>query len=350
MRWHRLLLLCVVALVLALQPLQTAAEEAKGDGSDAASAASGGPPKSARDDDPVIQLVRGLRNEAMKANDRKDYEKAVEKLREAITHMHYRVFGPGREEVEDPKDQAMDASMYAQILTDYGNVLVRAKLYVEAVDVLEDAVEILKRVYGESHPSFGLSTRSLADAYMAKKDYKNAIEKFKVLRKHVRLGLGKDHEAHVEANLRIGECYKELGDLKKAVKAYKKAVGMGKDGVPSGEVTLVTKGVAETYMAMATALTMLGEMDEAAKAGELARSILKEREGEDTLAYAFSLNALAGVRMRQQKGSEAYQLLHQAHAIAVKIYGPKHEMARASAKTLKEVKTHLDALKKKDEL
>lgn len=330
-----LLALCVCFLLLTLEPqLADAKKKSKKNKQST-------PATSARDDDPVIRAVRGLRNQAMQAMDKKDYSTSIEKIREAITKMHDRVFGETRQLITDPKEQSLDAASYAQLLSDYGSVLIRDKQYEEAVDVLEDASTMMQKIYGDSHPSYGLAIRSLADAYMAKKEYRQAIDKYKTLRRHVKLGLGVTHEAYMEASLRIGEAYKQLGDLKRAVKVYKKVIKE-----QDGQVNMETKGVAELFMELAMAQNQLGgDIDDAVQNAEAARAMFKEREGDETLNYAFSLNALAGVKMRQHKIVEAHQLLHQAHTIALRLFGKDHKMVQASAKTLQEVKAKVDEIR-----
>ncbi|GMF16653.1 unnamed protein product [Phytophthora fragariaefolia] len=282
----------------------------------------------------------------MKLNDAKDFGGAIEQLRGAITLLHERVFGEGRHAVTDPADVSQDAALYAQILNDYGAVLIRAKQYDEAVEVLEDSVAMVHKIYGDSHPSLGLSLRSLADAYMAKEQFQKAVNRYKTLRKHVKKGLGVTHEAYIEASLRIAEGYKKLGKKKKNLKVLKDAVK-----AQGGEINGLTTGIAELYMELSTAHVAVNEIDEALRAAETASAIFLQRDGEDTLSYAFSLNALAGVKMRQKKVNDAIELLDRAHRIAVKIYGENDPITQASAKTLREVKEYkLDLQAEKDEL
>lgn len=342
----RVALLLSLCLLLVLQPQLTDAKKAKKKATTPAptpaaeEAPTPAPTHSARDDDPMIKAVRKLRNTAMRHMDKKEYEQSIEKIREAIAKMHDRVFGEVRATIEDPKEQSMDAAYYAQLLSDYGTVLIRDQQYDEAADVLEDASAMAKKIFGDSHPSYGLAMRSLADAYMAKKEYRKAIDRYKTLRRHVKLGLGVSHEAYMEANLRIGEGYKRLGDLKRALKVYKKVI---RD--QDGQVNMETKGMAEIFMELATTQNLLGvDADEALRNAEAAREMFKTRDGDDTIDYAFSLNALAGVKMREQKIDEAYQLLHQAHNIALRIYGEDHKMVLASGKTLQDVKKRMDEL------
>jgi len=282
----------------------------------------------------------------MKLNDARDFKGAIDKLRGALTLLHDRVFGEGRHAITEKEDLSQDAALYAQILNDYGSVLIRAKQYDEAIEVLEDSVAMVERIYGDSHPSLGLSLRSLADAYMAKEKYKKAISKYRTLRKHVKIGLGETHEAYIEASLRIAEGYKKLGNKKNTLKVLKDTVK-----AQGGEINGLTTGVAELYMELSTAHLALNEVDHALRAAETASAVFLQRDGENTLTYAFSLNALAGVKMRQKQVDDAIELLEHAHQIAVKIYGENDAITQASAKTLKEVKEYkLDLQAEKDEL
>ncbi|KAF4319080.1 hypothetical protein BBO99_00006479 [Phytophthora kernoviae] len=299
-----------------------------------------------RDNDPVIQEVRGLRNAGMKLNDAKNFKEAIDKLREAIRLLHNRVFGEGRHAITDPQDISQDAALYAQILNDYGSVLIRAKQYDEAIEVLEDSVAMVDKIYGDSHPSLGLSLRSLADAYMAQEKYQKAINKYKTLRKHVKKGLGVTHEAYIEASMRIAEGYKKLDKKEKHLTVLKNTLK-----AQGGEINGLTTGIAELYMELSTAHLAVNEIDDASRAAETASAVFLQRDGEDTLAYAFSLNALAGVKMRQQKVDDAIGLLEHAHKIAVRIYGENDVITKASAKTLREVKEYQEDMQsEKDEL
>ncbi|KAJ0408466.1 hypothetical protein ATCC90586_008404 [Pythium insidiosum] len=349
-RWTRwlvaLALLCaLVATPATLADAKKARAKARSPAATPAatsSASSAPPPRSPRDDDPVILKTRGLRNEAMQHSDKREYDASIEKLREALTLMHDRVFGAGREAVK-AEERPMDASYYAQLLNDYGGVLIRAEEYDEAIDVLEDAISMVEKIYGQSHPSFGLSLRSLADAYFAKKNYDTAIATYKKLRKHMKKGLGAAHEGYIELHLRIADAYKQLGKRAKAVRALKKVLEE-----QGGEVNGATKGIGEVYMELSTLQLKMGELEAAQRTGETAVAIMRARDGDESEAHAFSLNALAGVRMAQKRVEESYRLLQQAHRIAVRVYGKHHAMVKASKRNLDEVKRRLDATK--DEL
>ncbi|TMW69430.1 hypothetical protein Poli38472_001586 [Pythium oligandrum] len=327
--------LTVLLVLVATLLLHAHAEEAEAPKKSAAT--------QAHDDNPVIQTVRGLRNTAMRSNDQKNYPHAIDDLREALTLMHDRVFGATRATITDSTEQSLDAALYAQLLNDYGSVLTRAKDYDEAIDVLEDAVEMIKRVFGKSHPSYGLALRSLAEAHFAKENYETAIEKYKLLRKQAKLGLGTTHEGYVEVHLRMSQAYQKMGDMKKAVKVLKKVL---KD--QGDDVNGATQGIGEVYMDLASLQTKNRELDDAERAGEAARAIMKLRDGENSVTHAFSLNTLAGVKMAQNKVAEAYELLKQAHWIAIKVFGRKHKMVEASQKTLDQVKQRLEDEKKRD--
>lgn len=304
--------------------------------------------KTARDEDPDIIKVRGLRNAATRHGDKREFEEAIEKYREALTVMHDRVFGKGKDKVTNPKDRSLDASMHAQLLTDYGNMLIRMKQYEEAVEVLQDSAEMLQRIFGKSHPSYGLAVRSLADAHMALKQYRPAIDNYKKLRFHMERGLGKQHEGYIEANLRIGEAYKALGKLKRAVKVYQRALEDQGD-----ELNGATRGIAEILMEMATAQVKLKDLDAAEHAAQLARDFFGLREGKRSLQCAFSLNALAGVKMHQGLIQEAYNLLEEAQSIAVAVHGASHPIAQDGQRNLEQVKKRLDDLEaqgRKEEL
>ncbi|DBA02022.1 TPA: hypothetical protein N0F65_000269 [Lagenidium giganteum] len=341
-RWWRWALVIAVCLLLLTSHEVDAAKKKKTKKKTSATSSSeptSDAGHSDRDDDPVIIEVRGLRNTAKQLTDKKQFDGAIKNYRDALTLMHDRVWGAGKEAVTDKKHRSMDAAMYAQLLNDYGTVLTRVKEYDEAVEVLADAVEMIKRVFGESHPSYGLAIRSLADAYMGRKDYRQAIEQYRTLRVHVARGLGERHEAYVETHLRIGEAYKALGKPKQAIKTYKRALE-----AQGEEIDVTTRGIAELFMELSTAEAQVGKLDDALASAIHARALFEAREGQNSLEYAFSLNAMAGVHMKKQQVREALDLLQEAHKIAVALYGERHQIVRDSQRNIDQVQLRLTDL------
>jgi tetratricopeptide (TPR) repeat protein len=293
-----------------------------------------------RDEDPIIQKVRKLRNIALQSNDGKDFSKSIENLREAITHMHGRVFGEEKNKILDKKDQAQDASLYAQLLNDYGNVLTRVKEFNEAILVLEDAVAMNKQLYGATHPSYGLSVRNLAETYMQNKNFKQAVKKFKILRYHIERGLGKQHEAYVEVCLKISKAYEQLKLPKKAVQSLLKVIEAhgGMD-----ELDDEGQGIGELFLQLTTLQTSLGQLKEALDAGYRAKRIFAVRDGKNSINYAFSLNAIAGVQVAQDQVKEAHENLQKAHKIAERLYGSNDPLVKESRRTLKSIESRIES-------
>ena len=234
----------------------------------------------------------------------------------------------------------------------------RAEEYEEAIHVLEDAVSYNKKLFGKSHPSYGLSMRNLANAYFENKQYEKAVEKFKILLFHVRRGLGLQHEAYMESGRKIGQAYRKLGRLQQAVRVYEKLLtnigafisptqkliiyGRNDDQYPDLAAALLQLGVGEIYMDVANVQLQLGNLEEASFAAKQARSILRKRDGHKSLSYAFALNTLSGVQVHRKDIAAAYKLMLQAHGIAKSIYGDAHDIVKTSKTNLEKTKNLLE--------
>lgn len=322
---------------------------------------------SIHDSDPEIQRVREVRNEAMRLNDLQDYNQSIHIVREAVSTLHNRVFWKKKSEIPTEKSKSpnlkdlirqMDAILLTQVLNDYGNILMRAEQYEEAIHVLEDTVSYNKKLFGSSHPSYGLSMRNLANAYFENKQYENAVKKFKILLFHVRRGLGLQHEAYMESGRKIGQAYRKLGKLEQAVRVYEKLLGniggfisppqelimydKNDDQYPELASALLQLGVGEIYMDLANVQLQLGNLEYASFAAKQAREILKKRDGPKSLSYAFALNTLSGVKVHQKEISAAYKLMRKAHQIARKIYGDSHDIVISSKRNLEKTKKLLE--------
>ncbi|KAL0583950.1 hypothetical protein ABG067_006218 [Albugo candida] len=322
---------------------------------------------SIHDSDPEIQRVREVRNEAMRLNDLQDYNQSIHIVREAVSTLHNRVFWKKKSEIPTEKSKSpnlkdlirqMDAILLTQVLNDYGNILMRAEQYEEAIHVLEDTVSYNKKLFGSSHPSYGLSMRNLANAYFENKQYENAVKKFKILLFHVRRGLGLQHEAYMESGRKIGQAYRKLGKLEQAVRVYEKLLGniggfisppqelimydKNDDQYPELASALLQLGVGEIYMDLANVQLQLGNLEYASFAAKQAREILKKRDGPKSLSYAFALNTLSGVKVHHKEISAAYKLMRKAHQIARKIYGDSHDIVISSKRNLEKTKKLLE--------
>ncbi|OQS01737.1 secreted RxLR effector peptide protein [Achlya hypogyna] len=280
------------------------------------------PPK---DDDPALVKIRILRNEALKLKDKREFGQSVVKLDKAI-----RALRDLHESRTDDKKRTADAALLGQTLNELGNVLAMDHRYEDAERVLKQSVDLNLKVLGDSHPSYSLALRNLAEVYMALDKYDEAISSYKTLKFHAQQGLGKQHAACIDASRRMGESFMKLNKPKKAAKVYKTILKQLDLPTPesSGEI-MGEPGVGEIYMGLANALLKLNKLDDAIAYAERAEHIMRVRDGENSMNYAFTQNVLAGIYTHKGDEDTALDYLESAQRIAVREYGLTHEMVKA---------------------
>ncbi|KAF0711533.1 Aste57867_5227 [Aphanomyces stellatus] len=293
-----------------------------------------------KDDHPELFNIRTLRNDALKLKDKGSYEKAADKLDQAMRKLQAL-----HESRDDPKKRAADASLMAQTLNELGNVLMADKQYETARRVLVQAVDLSKRIFGPSHPSYSLALRNLAEVYLALDQHEEAIEAYKKLKGHAEKGLGKGHETVIDAARRMGESYEKLHRYKKAIKVYKKVlgdIGLGGDSIPNELLPAAHEaGVAELYQGLASCLMKSNQFDDALKFATLANKIIKRRDGATSMSYAFSLNLLAGTNTYMGRETDALKLLKDAQKIATKAHGENHPLIEQGERNIEQLEARI---------
>ncbi|KDO28925.1 hypothetical protein SPRG_22180 [Saprolegnia parasitica CBS 223.65] len=305
------------------------------------------PPK---EDDPALSKIRVLRNEALKLKDKRAYGQSVQKLDKAIRSLR-----DLHESRTDAKKRTADAALLGQTLNELGNVLALDQRYEDAERVLKQSVDLNLKVLGDSHPSYSLALRNLAEVYMALDKYDEAISSYKTLKFHAQQGLGQQHAACIDASRRMGESFQKLGKFKKAVKVYKTILKQLDLPTPesSGEI-MGEPGVGEIFMGLASSLLRVDKLDEAIQYGERAEHIMRVRDGENSMGYAFSQNVLAGIYTHKGEEDVALDYLETAQRIAVREYGLTHEIVKAGQRNIERLQDRVqekkDRKKRKAEL
>ncbi|OQS05851.1 secreted RxLR effector peptide protein [Thraustotheca clavata] len=286
-----------------------------------------------RDDDPRLQKIRILRNEALKLKDNRSYGKSVKKLDKAIRQLR-----DLHESRTDVKKRTADAALLGQTMTELGNVLALDQRYQDAERVLKQAVDLNLKVLGDSHPSYSLSLRNLAEVYMALDKYDEAISSYKTLKFHAQQGLGQQHSAVIDASRRMGESFEKIGKTKKAIKVYKTILKQLDLPTPESSGPIMSEpGVGEIYMGLAGCLLKVNKLDEAIVYGERAEHIFRIRDGENSMTYAFSQNVLAGIYTHKGEEDIALDYLENAQRIAVREYGLTHDIVKAGQKNIEQL-------------
>ncbi|KAG9412097.1 hypothetical protein AC1031_017726 [Aphanomyces cochlioides] len=314
----------------------------------------GNPP--VKDDDPALVEIRILRNDALKLKDKKNYGEAITKLDKAIRGLR-----DLHESRTDPKKRAADASLMAQSLSELGNVLMADKQFLSAKRVLEQAVDLSKRLFGPSHPSYSLALRNLGEVHLALDQHEDAIKSYSDLKSHAEKGLGKGHETVVDAARRIGESYEKLNKFDDAIQAYKDVLsdlGLGESIPKNLAASAHEAGVGEIYQGLASCLMKRNKLKEALTYATVASGIMKRREGATSMAYAFTLNLMAGINTYLSSETKALEYLKKAQKIALKNHGEFHPLVSQGETNIKQLEERIqkkqamakDELVAKDEL
>lgn len=284
-----------------------------------------------------MDVLRKLRNESFKLKDENRIGVALEKQEEAIGIIEDIV----AQDDLSKKDRITYSALQSQVYSDFSHLLALEKQYESALNYLSKARVILHKVYGTTHPSYGLLLRNVGDVYLEMGDYKNAIVTYKQLKYHLSKSLGVRHEAYMEATLQIGKAHTAMGNYKKAKRTYgtllKQLQHEDGEGLEDEEGLDTLPGIGHVYMGYSTALANLKEKEQALAYATRARKVLKAEKGSSSIEYAFSLNNLAGVYSTMGEHDKSISYLKAALRISKKIHGTQHPLVQEAERNLNQM-------------
>jgi CHAT domain-containing protein/tetratricopeptide (TPR) repeat protein len=188
-----------------------------------------------------------------------------------------------------------------------------------AAPFAECALEIRRRILGETHPAYAESLGNLALLYKSQADYARAEPLYRQALEIRKQALGETHPDCAVTLNNLAALYESKGDYARAEPLYLQALEIRK------------KALGETHPRYATSLNNLAciyqSRGDYARAEPLLRQALEIRKnalGEMHLDYAGSLDSLAALYRNQADYARAEPMYRQALDIVKKVLGETH--------------------------
>ena len=221
---------------------------------------------------------------------------------------------------------------HADLLSDLAEAYLRSGEALKAIDVLEEAGVMLRKLHGASSPMYGVALNRLGDAHFEAGKYAEAAGLYKLLLP----GMRKDFAGNVEhpALRKTIEHYARAsahaGKHGVAAKAYAELIDTVPPGAESREET------AELSLKAASEFATAGKPKAALPHAEKARELFAAGVGgdDDAMRHAMSLNGLAGVLERLDRHDEALAAMAQALEIARAQRGDNDPIVASGRKNL----------------
>jgi tetratricopeptide (TPR) repeat protein len=229
---------------------------------------------------------------------------------------------------EIPEDLS-EKSIY---LMDIGNLYDFNGCYREAEPLLKQSLEIMRKIYGEYHPSVAISLNNLALLYYEESKYNEAEPLYKQSLEIRRKIYGEYHPSVATSLNNLAELYDEEGRYDEAEPLYKQSLEIRRKiyGEYHPDVAGSLNNLAALYLKK-------GKNDEAEPLFKQALEIRRKIYGEYHPSVATSLNNLAALYLKKGKNDEAEPLFKQALEIFRKIYGEYHPSVATSLNNLAEL-------------
>lgn len=219
-----------------------------------------------------------------------------------------------------------DLAVYYSDLGDYG----------KAIELGTQAMETRKRLLGEEHPLFVISLDNLAYYYSEIEDYEKAIEfgtQVLEIRKKV---LGEEHPDYVTTLTDLALYYYDFGDYEKAIMFNTQALTIRKKVL--GEEHL---DCAYSMGNLASCYSKLGNYSKAIELGTKAMDIFKKELGKEHPDYLTYLGNLAFYHDKFGEYKKALELNKQVVKIKEKVLGEEHPDYASSISSLAINYSHL---------
>jgi tetratricopeptide (TPR) repeat protein len=206
--------------------------------------------------------------------------------------------------------------------------------YNQAEPLLEQALELKKRLLGEDHPDVATTLNNLAGLYESQGRYNQAEPLLEQALQLTKRQLGEDHPDLVATSLNnLAGLYYSQGRYDEAEPLYRQALELTKHHLGENHPDLATSlnNLAGLYYSQ-------GRYTEAKPLYEQALELTKRHLGENHPALANSLNNLAGLYYSQGRYTEAEPLYEQALELCERVLGVNHPnsvLCRKNLETLR---------------
>ncbi len=201
--------------------------------------------------------------------------------------------------------------------------------YHEARELHEQALAIVRKVYGEEHPSVAASLTGLAAVLQALGDYDRARQLHEQALAIRRKLYGEEHPDVATSLNNLAAVLQALGDYDRARELFEQALAIWRQVYGEEHPSVAT-----SLNNLALVLEALGDYHRAREMHEQALSIRRQVYGEEHPSVATSLNNLAEVLRALGDYDRARQLHEQALAIRRKLYGEEHPDVATSLNNL----------------
>lgn len=227
----------------------------------------------------------------------------------------------------DRLDTAHDET--AELLNDAGRYLLKRAQFTEARQLLNRAMAISARRYGDSHPKLSAIANNLGRVYERMGDDAVAVRYFELALTIDQSAYGAEHPHVAEVINNYGICIQKQGDRQQARDKFAYAAQLYEMHYGSEHPKL-----ANILNNLGYAMQSIGEIDEAEPYLLRALSIAENSVGPEHPTTASILYNLATILNRRQQPAAALVYLERALAIDQAILGPDHPNTRRDTAAL----------------
>jgi tetratricopeptide (TPR) repeat protein len=210
----------------------------------------------------------------------------------------------------------------ASVMNHYGSLLLELGHVRPANDLLEEALHLVERIYGPSHPAVAIVLDELVGTLTASDNLAQA-------REYSERALQIDQQASGQSSLVVADRFNTLGSVLHAQRDFVAA----RSAFETALAILEESSGRRTYRAAAillnlgTVLQDMGEVDAAEESYREALSAYEVVRGRHPAGEATIWNNLGTLLLEQGSTTEALAIFQRAHSIVVEAYGRDHPEA-----------------------
>jgi tetratricopeptide (TPR) repeat protein len=178
-----------------------------------------------------------------------------------------------------------------------------------ALPLLEEALRLRRATLGADHPDTLVSMNNLAMAYKAGGQIGRALPLYEQALKVQRSRLGADHPDTLVSANNLAAAYRDAGRLDDALPLFQEAAAaLEKRGFQLEDAGLIVRNLSDCH-------ERLNQFDRAEGWRRKWVTVVKERDGANSLTYADDLAGLGRNLLKQAKWAEAEAVLRDALAV-----------------------------------